>query len=98
MASRPRSDEIRKTLAALKTNEDVAECLDRTLELIWPPTGVDLAKTPLVARPLLKIDSNNETILDNPDACALLTRGVSQPLPGAQAERSVSGHLNGSIL
>lgn len=71
-------DEIRKTLAGLKTNENVSECFDR-MDKYLAANGVDLAKTPLVLGPMLKIDSKQETILDNPAACALLTRNYRAP-------------------
>ncbi len=40
---------------------------------------MDLAKTPLMLGPMLKIDPKNETVLDNPAACALLTREYRAP-------------------
>ena len=72
------AEEIRKTLGALKTNEDVTECLDRTFKHL-AGNSVDLAKTPLRLGPMLKIDPTNETVLDNPEACALLTREYRAP-------------------
>ena len=71
-------DEIRKTLDALKTNEDVADCLDRTLRHL-AANNVDLGKTPMSLGPMLKIDVQNETVLDNPEACELLTREYRAP-------------------
>ena len=71
-------DEIRKSLGALKTNENVSECLDRMTKYL-AANEVDLAKTPLMLGPMLKIDSKNETILDNPEACTLLTRDYRAP-------------------
>jgi hypothetical protein len=70
--------QIRQTLAGLKTHEDVAACLDRTLKHL-AANKVDLAKTPMSIGPMLKIDGPNETILDNPAACALLTREYRSP-------------------
>lgn len=70
--------EIRKTLAGLKTHEDTAECLDRTIKHLTR-NGVDLAKTPMSLGPILKIDPKKETVLDNPAACALLTRQYRAP-------------------
>ncbi len=70
--------EIKQTVSALKTNEDVADCLDRTLKHL-AANGVDLAKTPMTLGPMLKIDSNSETILGNADAAAMLTRGYRAP-------------------
>jgi predicted dehydrogenase len=71
-------DEIKATVGKLKTNEDVADCLSRTLAHLTA-NSVDLAKTPLSLGPMLKIDSKNETVLDNPAACALLTREYRKP-------------------
>ena len=71
-------DQIRQTLAALKTHEDVADCLGRTLAHL-AANKVDVAETPLAIGPLLKIDPASETVLDNPDASALLTREYRSP-------------------
>ncbi len=71
-------DEIRKTLTGLKTNENVAECMERTLAHL-AANKVDLGKTPLMLGPMLKIDAHSETIIDNPEACALLTRQYRAP-------------------
>jgi hypothetical protein len=71
-------DEIKKTLSSLKTHEDVADCLDRTLKHL-AANGVDLVKTPLTLGPMLKIDSKNETVVDNPAANALLARECRAP-------------------
>ena len=71
-------EQIGKTLAALKTKEDVAECLQRTIKHL-AANHVDLAKTPMSLGPMLTIDSKNETILDNPAACAMLTREYRAP-------------------
>ena len=56
----------------------MADCLERTVKHL-AANGVDLAKTPMSLGPMLKIDSKNETILDNPEACALLTRECRAP-------------------
>ncbi len=71
-------DEIQKTLSGLKTNENVADCLDRTVKHLVAD-GVDLKKTPLALGPLLSIDSKQETVIDNPAACALLAREFRAP-------------------
>lgn len=71
-------EEIRKTLAGLKTNEDAADCLDRTLAHL-AANGVDVAKTPMALGPMLKIDPASETIPESPAACALLTRQCRAP-------------------
>ncbi len=70
--------EIRKTLTGLKTHEDTAECLERTLKHL-AANGVDLVKTPMSLGPMLKIDSKKETVVDNSAACALLTRHYRKP-------------------
>jgi predicted dehydrogenase len=71
-------DEIQQTLGAWKTKEDVADCLQRTVKHL-EANGVDLAKTPMSLGPALKIDAKNETVVDNPAACALLTREYRAP-------------------
>jgi predicted dehydrogenase len=74
--------EIRERLAGLKTNEKVAECLDRTVEHL-KANKVDLAKTPLCLGPMLKIDAKNEKIVGNPAATALLSREWRKPFAPA---------------
>ncbi len=69
---------IRKTLAGLKTHENTVECLDGTLKHL-AANGVDPAKTPLSLGPMLKIDPLKETVVENPAACALLTRRYRAP-------------------
>ncbi len=71
-------EEIKTTLDALKTNEDVNDCLQRTLKHL-AANHVDLKKTPMTMGPMLKIDPKNETVLDNPAACAMLTREYRAP-------------------
>jgi predicted dehydrogenase len=71
-------DEIKSTVSALTTHEDAADCLERTLKHL-AANGVDPAKTLMSLGPMLKIDSHNETVLDNPQACALLTREYRAP-------------------
>ena len=71
-------DEIKTALAGLKTNEDAADCLNRTIKHL-AANGVDVAKTPMSLGPLLKIDSKNETIPGRADAIALLSRECRAP-------------------
>jgi hypothetical protein len=71
-------DEIRKTLEAMKTQENVAECLER-IQSHLAANQVDLGRTPLTLGPVLKIDGKSETVLDNPAANALLTRQCRAP-------------------
>ncbi|NUQ66369.1 MAG: Gfo/Idh/MocA family oxidoreductase [Pirellulales bacterium] len=70
--------EILAALKELKTNENVAECVNRTVEHL-ESNGVDLAKTPLALGPLLKIDGKTEQIIGNPEANALLSRPYRKP-------------------
>jgi predicted dehydrogenase len=70
--------DIRKTLDTLKTNEDAADCLDRTIKHL-AANNVDLSKTPLTLGPMLKIDPQTETVQDNSAACAMLTREYRKP-------------------
>ena len=79
------ADEIGKALGTLKSVEDAADCLRRTTKHLTA-NGVDLAKTPMSLGPMLKIDSQNETILDNPEACALLTRDYRVPFVVPKAD------------
>ena len=71
-------DQIRKAVGALKTNENGNECLERTIEHL-AANGVDLAQTPLSLGLMLKIDAERESVIDNPEACALLTREYRAP-------------------
>jgi predicted dehydrogenase len=76
-------DQLKTALGALKTHEDVGDCLQRTIAHL-AANNVDLAKTPMQLGPMLKIDAKNETVMDNPEACALLTRECRAPflVPG----------------
>jgi predicted dehydrogenase len=74
--------QIRERLRALKTNADVDECLNRTVEHL-KANRVDLAKTPLALGPLLKIDSKQEKIIGNPAATALMSRDWRRPFAPA---------------
>ncbi|MEN6407815.1 MAG: Gfo/Idh/MocA family oxidoreductase [Thermoguttaceae bacterium] len=65
--------EIRTALAALKTREDAADCLDRTLAHL-KANHVDVEKTPLTLGPVLQVDARNETIVGNAAANAMLAR------------------------
>ena len=71
--------EINSALAAAcKASGEADECLGRTIKHL-AANGVDLAKTPMLLGPLLKIDGGNETVIDNPAACALLSREYRAP-------------------
>jgi len=70
--------QIRERLRGLKTNADVDECLDRTVEHL-KANSVDLTKTPLALGPMLKIDSKQEKIIGNPAATALMSREWRRP-------------------
>ncbi len=71
-------EQIKTTLAALKTHENVADCLERTVKHL-AENNVDLSKTPLALGPMLKIDPKQETVLGNPAAVALLSREFRKP-------------------
>ncbi len=71
-------EQIGKALAALSAKEDAADCLQRTVKHL-AANGVDLVRTPMSLGPMLKIDARKETILDNPAACAMLTRECRAP-------------------
>ena len=77
-ASRPRSRRFERRWAALKTNENVTECLDR-MDAYLTANGVELAKTPLMLGPCSRSTRKNETVVDNPEACAILTRDYRAP-------------------
>ena len=70
--------EIKTALGALKTNEDALECFDRTMKHL-AANNVDLVKTPLSLGPMLEMDVENETVLNNPAACELLSRECRAP-------------------
>jgi predicted dehydrogenase len=70
--------EIKATLAGLRTAENTADCLERTVRYL-ADAGVDLAKTPLSIGPLLQVDGKHETICGNPAAVALLSRPGRPP-------------------
>jgi predicted dehydrogenase len=70
--------EIRRTLSGWKTHENTAELVDRTVGHL-EQNGVDLNKTPMALGPALTIDKSRETVLDNPQAVALLSRPFRAP-------------------
>jgi predicted dehydrogenase len=79
-------DEIKATVAALKTNEDVQDALARTIAHL-SANGVDLAKTPMTLGPMLKIDPQAETVVNNPAACAMLARQPRAPFVVPSADQ-----------
>ena len=75
--------EIKRTLAAWKSNDDLGDCLERTVQHL-AASGVGLNKTPMSLGPALAIDAGRETVIGNPAACALLSREFRAPFaPGA---------------
>jgi hypothetical protein len=72
------AEEIKTALGALKTHENTGECLERTLAHLTA-RGVSLEKTPLALGAMLRIDPERETVLDNDEANALLTREYRAP-------------------
>ena len=70
--------EIKTALASWKANEDLGDCLERTVKHL-AASGVDVNKTPIALGPALAIDAERETVIDNPAACALLSREFRAP-------------------
>ncbi|MCE5303207.1 MAG: Gfo/Idh/MocA family oxidoreductase [Planctomycetaceae bacterium] len=73
LGQRASPGDIQTALAAIKTREDVNDCLDRTFAHL-KANRVDLEKTPLSLGPTLRIDTQSETVVGHPDANAMLTR------------------------
>ncbi len=71
-------DELKKALESVKSLDDNAATLARTVEHI-EANGVDLKRTPLALGPMLKIDVEKEVFIDNADANAMLTRDYRAP-------------------
>ncbi|MCL2304552.1 MAG: Gfo/Idh/MocA family oxidoreductase [Planctomycetaceae bacterium] len=72
------ADELRKRLADVKSLDDNAQTLARTLEHLTT-NGVDLAKTPLSLGPMLQFDPDKEVFTNNADANKMLTREYRKP-------------------
>lgn len=70
--------ELRTQLDALNMHPEVLPTLDR-LTAHLHERAVDLDKTPLIAGPLLRFDSQRELFLENQDANKLLTREYRRP-------------------
>ncbi len=71
-------DEVKARLSALNLHEDVASTFDRTLAHLQDHK-VDLQATPLHIGPLLAIDSNAESFVNNDAANSLLSRQYREP-------------------
>lgn len=65
--------DIKQALASIKSLDDNAATLQRTVEHL-EKSNVDLAKTPLSLGPLLEFDNATERFTNNEDANAMLTR------------------------
>jgi predicted dehydrogenase len=72
------AEDLRSHLANVETSEDTAATLDRVLAHLGA-SGVDLGKTPLTLGPQLVLDPEAETVTNNTDAVALLTREYRAP-------------------
>ena len=70
--------ELKKTLESVKSLDDNAATLARTVEHL-EANGVDLKRTPLALGPMLKIDVEKEVFVDNAEANAMLTRDYRAP-------------------
>ena len=71
-------DELKSALEKVKSLDDNAETLARTVKHI-EDNGVDLKRTPLSLGPMLKIDVEKEVFIDNDEANAMLTRNYRAP-------------------
>lgn len=67
------ADEIAATVAKVKSLDDNAVTLDRTIEHL-KANNVDLEKTPLALGPLLKFDNETERFTNSDQANEMLTR------------------------
>lgn len=71
-------DEVKKRVAALKTNDNAADTLERTLQHL-ASNNVELAKTRLRLGPQLALDPVRETFIGSAPADAMLTREYRAP-------------------
>jgi hypothetical protein len=71
--NRVSADEAEKALAGVKSLDDNAATLQRTLQHLTD-NGTDLAKYPISLGPLLKFDPAKEVFPDSPEATAMVTR------------------------
>jgi len=71
-------DELKKALESVKSLDDNAATLARTVEHL-ETNGVDLKRTPLALGPMLEIDVDNEVFINNAEANAMLTRDYRAP-------------------
>ena len=70
-------DEAKRVLADVKSLDDNAATLERTIRHLTD-NGVDLAKYPISLGPLLKFDPEKEVFPDNADATALTAPRISR--------------------
>ncbi|GHT25766.1 NADH-dependent dehydrogenase [Planctomycetales bacterium] len=73
------ADDLRKTVAGIKSFDDNSATLERILKHLTDGNGVDLKKTPLSLGPQLKIDVEKEEFIGNDAANALATREYRAP-------------------
>ena len=71
--NRASAGDIKQALASIKSLDDNAATLQRTVEHL-EKSNVDLAKTPLSLGPLLEFDNATERFTNNEAANAMLTR------------------------
>ncbi|MCP5524939.1 MAG: Gfo/Idh/MocA family oxidoreductase [Verrucomicrobiales bacterium] len=67
------ADQARQVLSQIKSHDDNAATLDRTLKHLTD-NGVDLAKYPISVGPFLRFDPEKEVFPANPEATALISR------------------------
>jgi predicted dehydrogenase len=72
------AEELDKSLANLKTNDNAKDTLERTLAHL-KDNGVDMAATKLQVGPVLPFDPSSETFPGNEKANAMLTREYRKP-------------------
>ena len=77
-------EEARKVLSEVRSFENNAETLDRTVKHL-EKNGVDLKKYPIAMGPLLRFDPEKEIFPNAPEANALLTREYRDPFVCPQA-------------
>ena len=83
-------DEAKRVLADVKSLDDNAATLERTIRHLTD-NGVDLSKYPISLGPLLKFDPEKEVFPDNADATALTRREYREGFVCPTAEQIQRG-------
>ena len=71
-------DELKERVQQIKSLDDNVATLERIVEKT-EAYGVDLERTPFSIGPLLKMDPDTETFIENDQANAMLTREYRKP-------------------